>query len=66
MSATLLATKLHFPRVRSNWVLRPRLVRLLEQGLWRPLTLISTPEIAQFQPADVTFKVYTPHCMYAL
>lgn len=43
MSISLLATKLHFPQARSNLVLRPRLVTVLEKGLHGPLTLISAP-----------------------
>lgn len=43
MSTPLLATKLHFPQVRPNLVLRPRLVAILEKGLRGPLTLISAP-----------------------
>jgi LuxR family transcriptional regulator, maltose regulon positive regulatory protein len=43
MSTPLLATKLHFPQVRSNLVPRPRLMAILEQGLRGPLTLISAP-----------------------
>jgi LuxR family maltose regulon positive regulatory protein len=43
MPASLLATKLHFPQVRSNSVPRPRLIKILERGLQGPLTLISAP-----------------------
>jgi hypothetical protein len=43
MSVSLLATKLHFPQVRSNLVPRPRLMTILEKGLRGPLTLISAP-----------------------
>ena len=43
MAGTILATKLHFPQVRSNLVLRPRLVKILDKGLHGPLTLISAP-----------------------
>lgn len=39
----LLPTKLHRPRSRSGLVARPRLIKVLEQGLWRSLTLISAP-----------------------
>lgn len=35
----LLATKLHFPQVRSNLVARPRLMAILEKGLYGPLML---------------------------
>lgn len=34
---SLLATKLHFPQARSNPMLRPRLVTILEKGLQGPL-----------------------------
>lgn len=40
---SLLATKLYFPPVRTNLVMRPRLTALLERGLRGPLTLISAP-----------------------
>jgi LuxR family transcriptional regulator, maltose regulon positive regulatory protein len=39
----LLATKLYFPVLRSNFVNRPRLIRVLDSGLRGPLTLISAP-----------------------
>src|SRR6266545_3198055 len=41
MSAPLLTTKLHIPATRSDAVLRPRLIELLDQGLARKLTLIA-------------------------
>ncbi|HEX2910018.1 MAG TPA: LuxR C-terminal-related transcriptional regulator [Chloroflexia bacterium] len=40
-ASPILCTKLYFPQVRSQLVLRPRLVAQLEQGLTRRLTLIS-------------------------
>ena len=45
MSDSLLLTKLYLPSPRSNLVLRPRLVELLNEGLsaGRKLTLISAP-----------------------
>ncbi len=43
MSAPLLTTKLHIPATRSDAVLRPRLIELLDQGLARKLTLIAAP-----------------------
>ena len=39
----LLATKLHVPRPPLQLVRRPRLVKRLQQGLERPLTLIAAP-----------------------
>jgi LuxR family maltose regulon positive regulatory protein len=39
----LLATKLHVPRPSSQLVSRARLVERLQQGLTRPLTLVSAP-----------------------
>jgi LuxR family maltose regulon positive regulatory protein len=39
----LLATKLHVPRQRTHLVSRARLVERLQQGLARPLTLVSAP-----------------------
>ena len=39
----LLATKLYRPRPSHDVVVRPRLVERLDQGLTRPLTLISAP-----------------------
>jgi LuxR family maltose regulon positive regulatory protein len=43
MSAPLLTTKLHIPATRSDAVLRPRLIALLDQGLTRKLSLIAAP-----------------------
>jgi ATP/maltotriose-dependent transcriptional regulator MalT len=43
MSAPLLTTKLYTPTTRSDAVLRPRLIALLDQGLARKLTLIAAP-----------------------
>src|SRR6266852_1407913 len=43
MSAPLLTTKLYTPATRSDAVLRPRLIALLDQGLARKLTLIAAP-----------------------
>jgi LuxR family maltose regulon positive regulatory protein len=43
MSAALLTTKLYIPATRSDAVLRPRLIALLDQGLARKLTLIAAP-----------------------
>src|SRR6266542_1895732 len=43
MSAPLLTTKLYTPMTRSDAVLRPRLIALLDQGLVRKLTLIAAP-----------------------
>ena len=40
---SLLATKLHIPRPRPHLVLRPRLIEQLQQGMERPLTLVSAP-----------------------
>ena len=39
----LLATKLHVPRPRTHLVPRAHLVRQLQQGMARPLTLVSAP-----------------------
>jgi LuxR family maltose regulon positive regulatory protein len=39
----LLASKLHVPRPRTQLVSRPLLVERLQQGLERPLTLVSAP-----------------------
>jgi LuxR family maltose regulon positive regulatory protein len=39
----LLTTKLYVPPVRAEWLSRPRLVELLQQGLDRKLTLVSAP-----------------------
>ena len=43
MSAPLLSTKFYVPPPRPALVSRPRLLALLDQGLARPLTLISAP-----------------------
>ncbi len=43
MSSPLLTTKLHIPPVRPELITRPRLVRRLNAGLHRKLTLISAP-----------------------
>jgi LuxR family transcriptional regulator, maltose regulon positive regulatory protein len=43
MPFPLLATKLYFPPVRADQVLRPRLTGILERGLRGRLTLISAP-----------------------
>src|SRR4051812_38807963 len=43
MSTPLLATKLYLPPPRPNVVDRPRLIGRLNEGLHRPLTLISAP-----------------------
>lgn len=40
---TPLRTKLYIPPLRSGWVSRPRLVKRLDEGLGRKLTLISAP-----------------------
>ncbi len=40
---TILTTKLHIPPARPNLVARPRLITRLNEGLTRPLTLISAP-----------------------
>ncbi|HEY0755946.1 MAG TPA: LuxR C-terminal-related transcriptional regulator [Ktedonobacteraceae bacterium] len=40
---SILATKLYLPRLRLNVVSRPRLIRQLNEGLYRKLTLISAP-----------------------
>src|SRR5579859_107478 len=39
----ILATKLYLPRLRPNVVSRPRLIKRLNEGLYRKLTLISAP-----------------------
>jgi LuxR family maltose regulon positive regulatory protein len=39
----LLATKLHVPRLQAGFVPRPRLVRALDEGLSRRLTLLCAP-----------------------
>ena len=41
MTEFLLTTKLYFPRARANLVSRPRLIEKLNEGLSKPLTLIS-------------------------
>ena len=43
MITPLLTTKLYIPPVRPDWVPRPRLVDLLNEGLHRKLALISAP-----------------------
>ncbi len=43
MSSPLLKTKMHIPTARQNFVARPRLIAKLNEGLTRPLTLISAP-----------------------
>lgn len=43
MSETILLTKLHIPPVCSNIVRRPRLIKILDQGAQKKLTLISAP-----------------------
>ncbi len=43
MPSPLLKTKLHIPPTRLNPVPRPRLIEKLNEGLTRPLTLISAP-----------------------
>jgi LuxR family transcriptional regulator, maltose regulon positive regulatory protein len=43
MSAPILATKLYIPPTRPKIVLRPHLIRQLNEGLHRKLTLISAP-----------------------
>jgi LuxR family maltose regulon positive regulatory protein len=43
MSTPILATKLYIPPPRPNLVPRPRLIERLNEGLHRPLTLISAP-----------------------
>ncbi|MCW5970098.1 MAG: hypothetical protein KIT57_16445 [Blastocatellales bacterium] len=43
MSTPTLATKLSVPPRRADWVLRPRLIRQLDQGMERRLTLVSAP-----------------------
>ena len=42
-SFILLRTKLHQPQVRSDWARRPRLLKQLDLGLDRRLTLVSAP-----------------------
>jgi LuxR family maltose regulon positive regulatory protein len=43
MPGTLLTTKLHIPQVRAGGVRRSRLVGRLQQGLEKPLVLVSAP-----------------------
>ena len=43
MSDQLLTTKLHIPQTHANLVWRPRLNRQIDDGMTRPLTLISAP-----------------------
>ena len=43
MPSPLLKTKLHIPPARPNLVARPRLIERLNDGLTRPLTLVSAP-----------------------
>lgn len=43
MSTSVITTKLSIPARRSDWVLRPRLLKRLDEGLKRRLTLISAP-----------------------
>jgi LuxR family maltose regulon positive regulatory protein len=43
MSTPILATKLYIPQARTKLVRRGRLVKLLDQGLHRKLTLVSAP-----------------------
>ncbi len=43
MPTPILATKLYLPGLRPNLVLRPRLLKRLNEGLHRTLTLISAP-----------------------
>jgi LuxR family maltose regulon positive regulatory protein len=43
MSTPLLRSKLYIPRGRAEWVPRPRLLKKLNAGLRRKLTLISAP-----------------------
>src|ERR1700730_489500 len=40
---SILATKLYLPRLRPNVISRPRLLKRLNEGLYRNLTLISAP-----------------------
>jgi LuxR family maltose regulon positive regulatory protein len=58
MSTSLLAAKLHFPRARSDLVVRPRLVQILEKGLQNPSTLISAPAGAG---KTTLMNVYSEH-----
>jgi LuxR family transcriptional regulator, maltose regulon positive regulatory protein len=43
MPATILATKLFIPQIRSKVVSRPRLIEILKNGLQHKLTLVSAP-----------------------
>ncbi|MBV7339418.1 hypothetical protein KFU94_66630 [Chloroflexi bacterium TSY] len=43
MSTPILATKLYCPSLRSNFVSRSRLIKRLNEGLYRKLTLVSAP-----------------------
>lgn len=43
MKNPLLTTKLHIPLTQANLIPRPRLFRMLDQGLTLPLTLVSAP-----------------------
>ena len=43
MSIPILSTKLAVPPKRSDWVLRSRLIKRLNQGIGRKLTLVSAP-----------------------
>ena len=43
MSTTILTTKLNVPPPRADWILRPRLIEQLDQGLRTKLTLVSAP-----------------------
>src|SRR4030042_5580213 len=43
MSTAILATKLYIPPPRQKVVLRPRLIKRLNEGLHHKLTLISAP-----------------------
>jgi LuxR family maltose regulon positive regulatory protein len=43
VTAPLLTTKLYIPRVRAEWVPRPRLAARLNSGLDHKLTLVSAP-----------------------
>jgi len=43
MAMPLLTTKLYIPRARPDLVSRPRLVKRLNEGMTRKLTLVSAP-----------------------
>ena len=43
MCSAILTTKLHTPPIRSDLVSRSRLVKLLNEGVYRKLTLVSAP-----------------------